>query len=237
VARIDAAGAVDTSTSLGTTAFLGDNVRSAVTSDGSAFWIGGNSSAGGSSRGVFYTTLGAATSTLIESASKSTRVCQIVFGQLYCTSNSAPYMNVFAVGNGLPAVATPTLRSLTSDASASPFGFVLLDLAGGDGVPDTLYVADDRAPPSGGIQKWSLSGATWTQVGTINSGLQVGVRGLTGYAGGGGAVLIATTATASPVSNAIVRYSDASGTTPTMTTLQAASSGVTVFRGVALAPR
>jgi len=173
---------------------------------------------------------------LIESASKSTRVCQIAFGQLYCTSKSSPYANVFSVGNGLPTGPTSTLRSLTSDAAASPFGFVMLDLVGGDGVPDTLYVADDRAPPSGGIQKWTLSGSNWTLAGTITGGLQVGIRGLAGYAGAGGAVLIATTATASPVSNAIVRYLDVTGTTPASKTLQAASAGVMVFRGVALAP-
>jgi hypothetical protein len=117
----------------------------------------------------------------------------------------------------------------------------MLDLNGNDGVIDTMYVADDRAAAPGGIQKWTLSSGTWSLIWNTNASAgTAGVRGLTGYAAGSSAVLLATTASASPVPNAIIRLID-SGTTPTaasITTLVPAVTGqVTVFRGIAIAPQ
>ncbi len=92
-----------------------------------------------------------------------------------------------------------------------------------------------------GIEKWTLSSGTWSKVWDTNTSAgTTGVRGLTGYAAGTSAVLLATTASASPAPNAIIRLID-SGTTPTaasITTLVPAVTGqVTVFRGIALAPQ
>src|SRR5204863_451340 len=44
---------------------------------------------------------------------------------------------------------------------------------------NTLYVADDRTLPNGGVQKWTQSGGSWTLASTLNNGLTAGVRGLT----------------------------------------------------------
>jgi hypothetical protein len=231
-------GSVDTSTTFGTTTFSGNNVRGAVSNDGTQIWSTGNGS--GAMRGVFFSALGATTSTLIESATNSGRVCEIVSGQLYCDAANGS-QGIFAVGTGLPTgTATATPLPGTIDANASYYAFVMLDLVGNDGAVDTMYVADDRTTAPGGIEKWTLSSGTWSLIWNTNaSAATAGVRGLAGYAVGSSAVLLATTASASPSPNAIIRLVDG-GATPTaasITTLVPASSGVTVFRGIALAPQ
>ena len=176
VARIDASGGFDTSTTLGTAAFTGDNPRSAITTTGTQFWVAGNAS--NSNRGVYYAgSLGATTSTLIESATNATRICQIASNQLYCDANSGT-LGLFAVGSGLPTMTIPaapfsTPLTGTVDAAASYYAIVFTDT-------NTLYVADDRAPPNGGIQKWTSNGGlggTWTKQGTFNTGITTGIQG------------------------------------------------------------
>jgi hypothetical protein len=254
IARVDVSGNVDTSTILGltaTTAFSGNNIRSAVTNVGTDFWAGGDGSGGVSpTRGAFYATLGASASTLIESATSSTRACAIFLSssqpfssQLYCTASSP---GIFVIGSGLPTATAPApILSMTAmDTAASFYSFAFLDLVGGDGIADTLYVADERTTASGGIQKWTLSNGTWNLVGTFNSGL-TGVRGLAARAVSGGVVLIGTTAivsasSPSSIGNSIIKFFDDGVTAPasaSVTTLEAAVSGVTkVYRGVASAP-
>jgi hypothetical protein len=238
-ALVFADGSVDTSTTYGPTAFTGNNVRSAVGNQGIGVWAAGNGT--NPTRGVSFATLDAATSTVIESASGSTRVCEIVAAQLYCDAANG-VQGIFAVGTGLPT-ATALIAALPGtivDTAASYYAFVLLDMVGGDGLLDTLYVADDRATGPGGIQKWTLTSGTWSQVWTTNTAAgTLGVRGLTGYAAGNNVVLLATTASASPAPNAIIRLID-TGPAPTaasVTTLVPAASGVTVYRGIALAPQ
>ena len=256
-ASINLAGTVDTTTTFGT-AFNTDNVRSAVSNDGGQFWAGGNCSGSSCIRGVLYATNPATTSTLIESASGSTRVCIIAFGALYCDASNGS-RGIFTVGTGLPTAAAGTLAiTNTVDTNAQYYGLAILDLTGGpnstpDGVPDTMYVADERAPVAGGgmtgggIQKFTLSGNTATFVGTFTGGLTtVGVRGLAARTSSAGVVLIATTAIVSPSSpatnpnsNAILKYLD-TGVAPASvmpTTLQAATAGANkVYRGVAVSP-
>src|SRR5262249_33982994 len=133
------------------------------------------------------------------------------------------------------------LPGTTVDANASYYAFVMLDLAGNDGVLDTMYVADDRTVALGGIQKWTLSAGTWSRIWDTNTVAgTAGMRGLTGYAVGTSAVLLATTASASPTPNSIIRMVD-SGTTPTAgsitTLIPAVTNQVTVFRGIAMAPQ
>lgn len=250
IAWIDASGKVDTSTMVGTTAFAANNLRSVVSNDGNEFWASGSGSS--TTQGVFFASpSGATTSVLIESASGSTRVCEIAFGQLLC-DNTKGNAGIFTVGSNLPTTGTATTTSLTlgttPDTNASYYAFIFMDLVGNDGIPDTLYVADDRTTAPGGIQKWTGSGfgSTWTMAwNSIAAAGTTGVRGLTGYSSSAGVVLIATTQITSPnpnstISNAIIRLVD-TGTTPTaanVTTLVAApATGAVVYRGVALAPQ
>lgn len=247
-ALIFANGTVDTSTTFGMTTFSGDNVRGAVSNDGTQVWSTGNTSGAGSQRGVFYSTVGTSASTPIESTTNAGRTCGIfnsfvvpVQLQLYCDAANGT-RGIFTVGTGLPTgAATVAALTGTVDAAASYYAFVMLDLVGNDGLVDTMYVADDRAVALGGIQKWTASGTTWTRAWDTNSVAgTTGVRGLTGYAVGSSVVLLATTASASPAPNAIIRLVD-SGTTPTgasiATLVPAVTGQVTVFRGIALSPQ
>ena len=134
------------------------------------------------------------------------------------------------------------------------YGLAVFDLTGPtgtpDGVADTIYVADERAPATpaangGGIKKWTVSGTTWSLADTFNNGLgSAGVRGLAAHTSSARVVLIATTAIASPASNpnsnAILKYVDtgAAASTVNPTTLQGATAGANrVYRGVAVSPK
>jgi len=234
VARINAAGSVDTTTVLGATAYSGNNIRGATTVDGSAFWTSGAGKTGG---GIWYATLGGGTVTQVEISSiTSVRAIEIFAGQLFGTGNSTGFKQVFTVGTGLPTATGQTATDLPGMSDASPFAFLLLDR--NPGVPglDTLYVADNTAFPSppGGIQKWTFDGTTWTLVHTFASGLTNAVRGLTGFVSGSNVVLVVTTNEAT--ANNLMMLVDDGSASPTATLITTAPTG-TQFRGVALAPQ
>jgi hypothetical protein len=229
VARVDASWNID-STTRSATAFSGGNIRGAATSDGTAIW------ASGSTTGVQLFQFGEATSKQITTSPTNIRVLQIFGGQLYGTSGSTPFVNVFAIGSGLPAdTATATsLVGMPTASGPSPYSFALFDRNPNVAGRDTLYVADDRNPANGGLQKWTYDGTTWTLQATWSGGLTVGLRGLVGYVAGNSVVLFATTADTSL--NRLVRLIDDGVTTPTATVLATATTN-TMFRGVALAPQ
>ena len=159
-ARIDAAGNVDTSTSF-STAESGCNARGAVSVDGAGIWISG-------STGVWYGLFGAATQsgTTVLAAPSNVRWLAIFGGQLYGSSGSSGFTNVFTIGSGLPVTVNQTATPLPGlpTTGASPYGFVLFDLDAKVAGNDTLYLADDAA----GLQKWTFDGSSWTLVGTLN---------------------------------------------------------------------
>jgi hypothetical protein len=236
VARIDAAGNIDTSTRFDA-AFNGNNVRSAASSDGTIIWAAGNGNAG--SGGIWTTTLGTTGGTQIVTAPANVRVVNLFSGQLYGSSSSGTFVNVFSIGSGLPTMAGQTATSLPGMPTASgpsPYGFALLDLDQAVPGPDTLYVADDRVPASGGgIQKWKLAGGTWTLATTFNNGLTAGVaavRGLAALALGTDVILVATTGD-SPTK--LVSFTDNGMANPAVTVLATAAAN-TALRGVALSP-
>jgi hypothetical protein len=243
VARIDASGTVDTTTLL-SAAFSANNPRSAVTVDGSAFWIAG---AGGTGvGGVWYAPLGAGASATQITGQVSTnppnnaRVLGIFADQLFGTAMTTGFDGAFSIaGSPPPAVATAaTLLSgttMSGTGTPSPYGLLLFDLDPSVPGLDTLYLADDRATASGGgIQKWQLgTGTTWTLTTTFNQGLTAGCRGLTGWLSGTSVVLAATTADSS---SKLVVMTDDGSPAPAFTTLATAAAN-TAYRGVALAPR
>ncbi len=223
VARVDGSGGVDTSTTI-TDTFSGNNIRGAVTDDGSRFW------AVGANGGVRLVPLGSTgASTQINSANPTNiRVAGIAGGQLYVSTGSGT-TGVYAVGNGLPTTGGQT-PALTVPA-ASPYAFAAVDRDPAVPGVDTLYVADDSA--SGGILKFSSDGTTWTARGSFKPGGSA-VRGLVGDVSGTGATLFATTTT-----NTLVKVDDtAASAAPiaaTATTLRTAATN-TALRGVAFAP-
>jgi hypothetical protein len=223
---------VDTSTYFNATAYNAGNIRSACSVDGSAFWASGTGSS--NSGGVWYTLLGpqGGASVQLSISVTNTRNVDIVAGELYVSSMSGAFRGVNRVGIGLPTTSGQTISLLPGfDAStSSPQSVYDYWFAS----PSTLYVADDRAVASGGgIQKWTLNGATWQLAYTMASAPGGSVRGLTGYVdAGGNAVLFATTSETS--ANRIVTVSDAGAGSPFTTIATAPAS--TVYRGIRYLP-
>jgi hypothetical protein len=237
-ARIDAMGQVDTTTLFGDMAFTGDNVRGATTNDGTGFWLAGTSNTIGFG-GVWYAARGSSSGTQVAMTGNS-RCLGVSGGQLYGTSNTSPYVNVFTVGTGLPTTGTQTANGLPDmTASGGPFSFVFFDRTTVPGV-DTLYVADDGGSTTRGIQKWTKSVDTqgnphWSRQVIFNVSPAVGFHGVTGYITGGTMTLIANTAEGDTTLNRVVIFVETSDTTATATTLLTAPAN-TFFRGVALSP-
>ena len=149
VARIDASASIDITTKL-TDASTGNNIRGAVTNDGTAFWISG------AAGGVRYAALGATTSTQLSTTPVNNRVINIFNNQLYVTSNKSSCFGISSVGSGLPATSGQTITLLSGfpTSTASPDGFSKNG--------NTIYVADDRTDGNGGVQKWTYNGSSWS---------------------------------------------------------------------------
>ena len=174
--------------------------------------------------------LAATGGTSILASPSNTRVAEIFGGQLYGSSGSGAFVNVFIVGAGLPTTtaAATSLPGLPT-ATASPYGFAFVGNS-------ALYVADDRAPASGGgVQKWTLSGGTWGLTTTFNKGITAGARGVVAVVTGSTTTVIATVAVTS--ANPIVTFvDDGVNLTPTAAVIATAGTN-TVYRGAALAPQ
>jgi hypothetical protein len=232
-ARLDATGAVDTSTALAT-AFDGEPVRSAFTTDGTAFWLAGGTT--GTPNGVFATSFAATTGEVqVLATPNAPRVVSVFGGQLYCDSPTAGFQNVFSIGTGTPATAGQTatpLPGLTTSGNGL-FGYALLDRNPAVPGVDTLYLANDNALPTGGLTKWTFDGTTWTLAQTFTNGLTTGVRGMAAFVSNGHVIVLAVTTQAS--ANSIVMLVDDSSANPAWQTLTAAGAN-TAYRGVAVAP-
>ena len=193
--------------------------------------------AAGSASGVYTVQFGTATAAQVLATPASGRALHVIGGQLYGTSGSSPFTNVYSIGAGLPVTLVAAAQAFAGMATsgASPYSFALFDRNPNVAGRDTLYVADDRAiASSGGVQKWvTADGTNWTLDKTISTGLTTGVRGLTGYVAGSTVVLFVTTTEAA--ANKLVRILD-DGVNVSATTLVTAATN-TAFRGVAIAPQ
>lgn len=231
VGRIDAAGNINTATA--SAAYNGQAVRGAASTDGNAIWIS-------SDAGIGYVTLGS-TAMPTSLSTVVSRAIDIFPGangrQLYVSSAGGGNLGVNTVGTGTPmTTATVTrLTGFTDTNSPSSVGYVAFD-RDNNGAIDQLYVADDRTVTGGGVQRWKLSGATWTLEGTISTGTGAGARYVTGFVSGNTVTILATTAelTAQP---RVVALTDGGGTIAQVTskTLATAQNNTT-YRGIALAP-
>ena len=229
IGRVDASGTVNTTTAL-TDAISGGNPRSSVSTNGTDLWIAGTSSGGG----IRYTTLGATTSTALNTATVTNlRQTNIFGGQLYVSSQSGAF-RLATVGSGTPTTSGQTITNLPGypTATTSPYGFFFADLNAGVAGVDTLYVADDNgAGGTGGIQKYSLVSGSWVANGSIAN--TTGLRGLTGVVNGSNVTLYTTNP------STLLAVTDTTGynatITGTLTSIATAPTN-TAFRGVALAP-
>jgi len=222
--RVDASGAIDTSTRIN--ALISTNSpRSAVTDDGTRFWVSG------STNGVVYIPFGTTGGTSILATPASVRVVDIFAGQLFGTAQSGTFTNVFTIGTGLPTTSGTTATSLPgmpTTAGPSPYGYAFVG-------SNVLYVADDRTIASGGgVQKWTLAGSTWSLATTFKSGISAGTRGVAAVVTGSTTTVLATVAAAS--ANAVVTFiDDGLNLNPSATVIATAPTN-TVYRGVALSP-
>jgi len=242
IGRVAANGTIDTSTRIGDafsgTSASGANIRSAATVDGTAFY------AVGSNTGVRYVPFGTAgataTTAITTAAPTNNRSVGIYGGNLYVASASGANFGISQVGTGLPTTGTQTIAQLPGFPTASgpsPYAFYFADLSTTVAGVDVVYIADDRAAPDGGIQKWSLVGSTWTLNGTIVSAATTSpaLRGLNGQTTGTTVSLVASG------NGGLFVLSDNAGynAAPSTATLPAAiaTAGTNAaFRGVAFAP-
>jgi hypothetical protein len=232
VGRIDANGAVDTSTNF-TSAYSGNNVRSAYTTNGTTIWASGTGT--GSTGGVWTTSFGATGGSQVSSSTgvANTRVLEDFLNQLYVSSSSGTNVGVNTVGSGEPTASGQPVSLVVGSASAYDFFFADLDSS----VPglDTAYVADDNANV-GGIRKFSLVGGTWTLNNVIGTGAD-SYRGLTGQVTANGIQLFATRQ--GGTSQGIVTLTDSSGYNANnngTANLIVPLPSNTAFRGIDFAP-
>lgn len=237
VARVDAAGLVDTTTVM-TDAYTFGTIRSAVTDDGSRFWTGGFGgtlvSNGPTTGGTRYVTYGSTgSSTRISEAPNSTRVVSIYNNQLYVTGSSDPNRGVNAVGTGLPTTpGQPTTRLPNASSSTDPYAFVFFDRTTAISGVDTLYVADQNTTI--GLQKYSFDGTNWTLRGSVPGSF----TGVTGIMSGTTQVDLYATRGTGPA-NELVKIVDTAAFNATITatpTVLAVAPANTAFRGLAFAP-
>ena len=204
----------------------GNNFRSVASTNGINIW-----SAGGN--GFYYET--GSTATILGTGNG--RVANIFNGQLYISTSSTTFngtgssLGIYQIGTGLPTSGTPTLTNLINTGTgSSPYDYAVSP----NGL--TIYIADDRASASGGIQKWtSTTGAagSFTLLYTLGSGAtNIGARGLDVDFSGTNAVIYATTA--ETTSDRLIKITD-TGAGATATTLATAASN-TIFRGVSFTP-
>lgn len=236
VARIGVDASIDTSTAL-TDAHSANNVRSATSIDGSAFW-----SAGGAG-GIRYALFGASTSVQLSTTVTNLRNPVIADGQLYISTGSGTAVRIGTVGTGIPTTSGQVITNLPGIpiTNASPYAYVFFDLDSSVAGVDTLYVADDSASsPAPAITKFSLVGGNWVSNGSAGLAAD-GYRGLTGVVSGGTVTLWSTRRGGSGATGGgeLVSITDGSGYNGAFSgtpTLLATAANNTAFRGVALAP-
>lgn len=218
--------AIDSSTAVDM--YNASNIRSACSDNGTRFWAAGNST---TTNGVrFIASLGGTTSDQLSTAPTNTRVVDIANdgsqNQLFVTTASGTFLGVNAVGSGLPTTSGQTITLLNGFPTAGTHSSYDYFFAN----PSTVYVADDGSAASGGgIQKWTLSGGTWSLAYNV---ITTGVRGLTGYTSGGSVILFATNTTAS--NNSLITVTD-TGAGSTATPIASAGTNK-AFRGVRYLP-
>ena len=230
IARINAAGTVDTRTVLGTTVDR-SAMRAVVSVDGSEFW---SIHSGGSTGDVVYTSFGATLGTSVTNREVFRGLS--LFGQQLLAAGSNPTASGVYATSSLPRSAGGFIAPLPGFPLAmtlSPYGIAAFD-RDGNGSADVLFLGDDRALLSGGgVQCWRLSGSTWSMVGNVTN-VTNPIRGLTGRTQGANYVLYGVTAeTRARLQRIEV---DAATLTGAVTTVATAPLNTT-YRGVAFAPR
>lgn len=195
------------------------NVRSAVTVDGSAFWMAGNG--GGGSGGVWHVV--GTTDTQVYNTIGNLRVLGIGSGNLYFTTGASGVIGLHQIP-GLPVSGGSSASQVISSPATGPYDFAISDTG------TVVYIADDSTV---GIQRWEKSGDTWSLAYTLGTGVaNVGARGLTVDWEAANPILYAVTE--ETAANRLIRIEDTGAGSAAITLATAAAN--TVFRGVEFNP-
>jgi hypothetical protein len=225
VGLVDANGTVDTTTTL-TGAGAAKIIRSAATTNGERLWAtGGNG-------GIVTAARGSATSsTVAGDAASNLNALTIQGGQLF--SSGILTNRLASVGAGTPT--SGALNDLTGlPDNLLTYGYAFADLTPGVGLGttglDTLYIADGSSR-AGTIDKFRLSGSTWTSAGFVDV---PGALGIVANVTGNSVSLAVTTPTQ------LVSLTDPNGSAGTFSlstppAVIATAPANTEFRGVARA--
>jgi hypothetical protein len=181
----------------------------AGTTDGSGnYWASGTGASG--QTGIYY--YGNNSSLTVLNSGIAGRAIGAYSGNLYYTTGSGTaglYMY-----SGLPTSGTPS-PTLLANTGGTPYGFFF-----NPGMT-ILYIANE----SGGIQKWTYNGTSWSQAYTLDSG--VDFDWVTANFSGGNPVLYATSLANNSSGNSIYTITDTgSGSGATLLDTIAASSSV-----------
>jgi len=204
------------------TQFSGNNIRSGASDGAGNYWGAGANS------GTYYLGTASAAAT-VQSTLANTRVLEILGGNLYFSTSSGSSRGIYGF-TGMPTSAAAPSYVINTGSSSSPYAYAF-NPAG-----TVAYIADDSSIASGGgIQKWVLSGGSWSLSYTLGTGTgsTAGARGLAADFSGAAPVLYATTAESSGV-NRLIEITD-TGSGSLASTLATASANE-VFRGVVLVP-
>jgi len=223
--------------------FSGNNFRSMIATGANTFYATGTSTGSPNTGGAWYYDGSNYTqvSSTVTGQPTNLRNVEIYNNQLYVSSSTGSFIGISSIGSGLPTASGQTASlQINMGSGASPYGFVMFD-TNSDSVLDLAYIADDRIVAGGGLQKWTLSGGTWSNswallvnaAGTLSATASSGFAGLRGLTGTwdavNGAQLFATTN--ETTNNRLISIID-NGITPTSATNLASAGANYVFRGV-----
>ena len=253
IARVDAFGTINTTTNFLATsgnAYSANNIRSAASVDGSAFWASGfgNSNTGG----VRYITLGSNNSvgTQVSTTTTNTRYVNVVDNQLYVTSGSGT-TKMATVGSGLPTTTGNFITNLPFasilDVPNSAYGFQFFDVDTLINGVDLLYVvAHGNGSGENGFYKYKFNGTNWISKDSIV--INSHILGITGFVNCTGEVelYVLNSPNGASVANRLIKYVDVSGYNNNMTgagtdfntasTVIATAATNTGFKGICFAP-
>lgn len=245
IGRVDAAGTVNTLTSLTRTkAYPGGSIRSACSVDGSAFWTAGagNSTTGSIRYAIFNNTNDSGKQ--ISKTVSSARVVNIFNGQVYSTASSGSF-RLASVGVGTPVTTGQVMTNLPGFPTASydPYAYVFLDQNATVPGVDVLYVANQGTASTGGLYKYSLVNNIWVANGYIAGN----IRGVTGTVNcdGKAELYMTRSLNSSAKASRLHAYTDLTGYNVTLgngaininsTTLLATAATNYAFGGVSFSP-
>ena len=243
VARVNAVGDANTSTTLGT-AFTTQNIRGAVTNDGSSFYVAGNGNTSAPLGALLYAPVGSTSPTVIasrtvpssssNSALNNSRTAVIADGNVWFSSEKGT-AGLYRT-TGLPTSGQTVSNPLAFGSDGA--GIISIALLKHDALAstsDVMYVVRETQ----GIYKFSWNGTSWINQGSVDSGSSTAYAAVTAKVDDAGDFrLYATKGTGAGNSVVTMTDSAAYNAAPSMSsqTTLATAAGGQVFRGVAFAP-